>query len=241
MVFLSGVAFLVLTLLRVREAVIDAISPSMRNGIAVGIGLFIAFIGLRNGGADRRRSPGRSSGSTRRSLPGRPRRVRRRPAGGRRAARRGGVRGALLWGILARRRSRRSPLGKIHFARRVRPARRSAQPAAFRLDVAGALQPALVPFIIVFLFMGLFDTVGTLVGVAEQAGFLVDNKLPRANRALLVDATGIAAGAVLGTSTITCYIESAAGVAAGGRTGLTSVVDRPPVSAGAALQPACRR
>jgi AGZA family xanthine/uracil permease-like MFS transporter len=92
------------------------------------------------------------------------------------------------------------------------------------MDVANALQPALVPFILVFLFMGLFDTVGTLLGVAEQAGFLVDNKLPRANRALLVDATGITAGAVLGTSTVTCYIESAAGVAAGGRTGLTSVV-----------------
>ena len=72
--------------------------------------------------------------------------------------------------------------------------------------------------------MGLFDTVGTLVGVAEQAGLMEDNRLPRANRALLVDATGITAGACLGTSTITCYIESAAGVAAGGRTGLTAVV-----------------
>ena len=72
--------------------------------------------------------------------------------------------------------------------------------------------------------MGLFDTVGTLVGVAEQAGLMQDNRLPRANRALLADATGITAGACLGTSTITCYIESAAGVAAGGRTGLTAVV-----------------
>ena len=86
------------------------------------------------------------------------------------------------------------------------------------------LDPALVPFVVVFLFMGLFDTVGTLVGVAEQAGVLEGGKLPRANRALFVDATGITAGACLGTSTITCYIESAAGVAAGGRTGLTAVV-----------------
>ena len=92
------------------------------------------------------------------------------------------------------------------------------------MDVGRALDPALLPFVIVFLFMGLFDTVGTLVGVAEQAGLMEDDRLPRANRALLVDATGITAGACLGTSTITCYIESAAGVAAGGRTGLTAVV-----------------
>jgi AGZA family xanthine/uracil permease-like MFS transporter len=72
--------------------------------------------------------------------------------------------------------------------------------------------------------MGLFDTVGTLVGVSEQAGLLDDGRLPRANRALLVDATGITIGSCLGTSTITCYVESAAGVAAGGRTGLTAVV-----------------
>ena len=96
--------------------------------------------------------------------------------------------------------------------------------AAFSLNIGRALDPALAPFIIVFLFMGLFDTVGTLVGVAEQAGLMKENRLPRANRALLADATGITAGACLGTSTITCYIESAAGVAAGGRTGLTAVV-----------------
>lgn len=220
MVFISGVVFLLLTLLRVREAVIDAISPSMRNGIAVGIGLFIAFIGLRNGGVIVGK-PGTLLGLNTRLasievgifalglLVSSVLLVRR-------------VRGALLWGILAAA-AAAWMAGKIQFAGVV-GLPHVGQGAIFALDVTRALQPALVPFIIVFLFMGLFDTVGTLVGVAEQAGLLEDNRLPRANRALLADATGITAGACLGTSTITCYIESAAGVAAGGRTGLAAVV-----------------
>jgi adenine/guanine/hypoxanthine permease len=219
MVFLSGLAFILLTLVRLREAVIDAISPAMRNGIAVGIGLFIAFIGLKNGGiiVDK---PGTLVGL----------------AGSLAsadvavfglglvvssvlAARR--VRGAMLWGILAAA-GLALALGKIGFHGIVGLPTVHVR-ALFAMDVGRALQPALVPYIVVFLFMGLFDTVGTLVGVAEQAGLMQDNRLPRANRALLVDATGITAGACLGTSTITCYIESAAGVAAGGRTGLTAV------------------
>ncbi len=220
LVFVSGLAFLVLTLLRVREAVIDAISPSMRNGIAVGIGLFIAFIGLRNGGLIVAK-PGTVVGLNTLIAPAdlavfavgllvaSVLTVRR-------------ARGALLWAILAGALTALAA-GKIQFGGIFGlPAVR--EPAAFQLDIVGALRPSLVPYIIVFLFMGLFDTVGTLLGVAEQAGFLVDQKLPRATRALTVDATGIAAGALVGTSTVTCYIESAAGVAAGGRTGLTSVV-----------------
>lgn len=220
MVFLSGVVFILLTLLRVREAVIDAISPSMRNAIAVGIGLFIAFIGLRNAGLIVGKS-GTLLGlntqlysaevlvfmvgllvSTTLTL--------RR------------VRGSLLWGIGA---GATAALltGKVAFTGIV-GLPTIERHAAFSMDLVGALQPALLPFIVVFLFMGLFDTVGTLVGVAEQAGLLEGNRLPRANRALLVDAAGITAGACLGTSTITCYVESAAGVAAGGRTGLTAVV-----------------
>jgi len=219
-VFISGVVFLILTVLKVREALIDAISPSMRNGIAVGIGLFIAFIGLRNAGLIVGK-PGTLVGLNVQIPPGD---LAVFAVGllvaSVLSAR--GVRGSLLWGILA---SAIVALaaGKIH-AGAVFGLPSVVHPAAFQLDVWGALRPALVPFIIVFLFMGLFDTVGTLLGVAEQAGFLVDNRLPRASRALVVDATGIAVGAALGTSTVTCYIESAAGVAAGGRTGLTSVV-----------------
>ncbi len=220
MVFLSGVVFIVLTLVRVREAVIDAISPSMRNGIAAGIGLFIAFIGLRNGGL--------IVGKSGTLLGLAPRLVSADVAvfcmGLTAAAvlvvRR--VRGALLWGIVVGA-ATASALGKIHLAGIVGlPS--VGRGAWLAMDLSTALQPSLLPFIVVFLFMGLFDTVGTLVGVAEQAGLLRDDRLPRANRALLADAMGITAGACLGTSTITCYVESAAGVAAGGRTGLTAIV-----------------
>jgi len=220
MVFLSGVAFILLTMLRVREAVIDAISPSMRNGIAVGIGLFIASIGLQHAGLIVGK-PGTLVGLTNQlgssdivvfggGLVGASVLLARR------------VRGALLWGILGSALLALA-MGKIRYSGLVGfPVLHGR--AAFAMDIGRALDPALLPFVIVFLFMGMFDTVGTLVGVAEQAGLMQDNRLPRANRALLVDATGITAGACFGTSTITCYIESAAGVAAGGRTGLTAVV-----------------
>ena len=93
-----------------------------------------------------------------------------------------------------------------------------------QLDIAGALAPGMVPVVLVFFFLALFDSVGTLVGVGEQAGLMRDGTLPRAREALLADAVGTVAGAALGTSTVTAYIESGAGVAAGGRTGLASLV-----------------
>ena len=82
----------------------------------------------------------------------------------------------------------------------------------------------MIAVVFVFLFLDLFDTVGTLIGVGEQAGFMVEGKLPRARRAFLCDALGTVAGATMGTSTVTSYIESAAGVTAGARTGLASIV-----------------
>ena len=82
----------------------------------------------------------------------------------------------------------------------------------------------MLPFVFVFLFMLVFDAIGTLIGVCEQAGFIKDNKLPRAKQAMLSDAIGTVAGAALGTSTVTSFIESAAGVEQGGRTGLTGLV-----------------
>lgn len=220
MVFLAGVAFILLTLAGLREALIDAISPSMRSAIAVGIGLFIAFLGLRQGGLVVAR-PATLVGLNPdlRSVD-----VAVFAAGlllsAVLLARR--VRGALLWGmaggtVVA------ALLGKVVF-QGVVALPHVAHSALLAMDPMGALEPRLIPFIVVFLFMGLFDTVGTLVGVSEQAGLLRDGRLPRANRALLSDAAGITVGAALGTSTITCYIESAAGVSAGGRTGLTAVV-----------------
>ena len=98
-------------------------------------------------------------------------------------------------------------------------------PTLFQLDIAGALTLSLAPMIFSFLFIDLFDTAGTLVGVAHRAGLLdSQSRLPRASRALLADSTATVAGAVLGTSTTTSYIESAAGIEVGGRTGLTAVV-----------------
>ncbi len=93
-----------------------------------------------------------------------------------------------------------------------------------KLDIAGAFAPGMIAVVFVFFFLALFDSVGTLVGVGEQAGLMRDGTLPRARQALLADAIGTVAGAMLGTSTVTAYIESGAGVAAGGRTGLASVV-----------------
>jgi AGZA family xanthine/uracil permease-like MFS transporter len=100
----------------------------------------------------------------------------------------------------------------------------SLAPTFLKIDVAHALTPKMLPFIFVFLFMLVFDAIGTLIGVCEQAGFIKDNKLPRAKQAMLSDAVGTVAGAALGTSTVTSFIESAAGVEQGGRTGLTGLV-----------------
>jgi AGZA family xanthine/uracil permease-like MFS transporter len=100
----------------------------------------------------------------------------------------------------------------------------SLAPTWLKLDVVGAFRPDMIPVIFIFFFLALFDSVGTLVGVAEQAGFMRGGTLPRARGALLADAVGTVIGAGLGTSTVTAYIESSTGVAAGGRTGLANVV-----------------
>ena len=116
------------------------------------------------------------------------------------------------------------PLGVVHYQGFVEHA------AVDRADVPAARyraapsRPAWSPSCFVFFFLALFDSVGTLVGVGEQAGLMRDGTLPRARQALLADAVGTVAGAALGTSTVTAYIESGAGVAAGGRTGLASLV-----------------
>jgi AGZA family xanthine/uracil permease-like MFS transporter len=218
-VFIAGVIFLALSLLPFREILISAIGPSMRNGIAVGIGLFIAFIGLRNGGlivdhpgtlvslAPSLLTPDiavflvglvvTAGLATYRS------------------------RGAILVGILAAA-LLAAILGRINLGAVV-GLPEIGEHAAFRLDLRGALTLTCLPFIIVFVVMDVFDTTGTLIGVAEQAGFMKDGKLPRAPRVLVVDAAGTVAGACLGTSTVTSFIESTTGISAGGRTGLTSV------------------
>ena len=218
-VFVAGVLFLILSLLRVRQVIIDAISPSLKNGIASGIGLFIAFIGLQ-GAKVITANPGTLVTLTGNFL--------NRDVAtfvivlcltAVLYARK--VKGSILIGILAGL-ILSLAMGWVKFEGIVgRPP--SMGPTLFKMDVLHALAWKMWPYIIVFLYMDMFDTIGTLIGVAQQAGLLVDNKLPRAGRALVSDAVGTVAGAAMGTSTVTSFVESATGVEYGGRTGLTSV------------------
>lgn len=218
-VFVAGVFFLILSLLKVRQVIIDAISPSMKNGIAAGIGLFIAFIGLQNAKVIVA-NPGTlvklTDNLVNRDV------ITFIVVLGLTAilfARR--IKGSILIGILAGL-VLSLVMGWVKFDGIVgRPP--SMGPTFLKMDLLHALAWKMWPYIIVFLYMDMFDTIGTLIGVAEQAGLVVDNKLPRAGRALVSDAIGTVAGAAMGTSTVTSFIESATGVEHGGRTGLTSV------------------
>jgi AGZA family xanthine/uracil permease-like MFS transporter len=219
-VFISGVLFLVLSLVGARVAVMNAISPSLKHAIAGGIGLFIAFIGLQNAGVIVKdpgtavklnahfASPGLAVFC-----------VGLLVAAGLHARR---IRGAILWGILAAG-ALAVALGLALLPDHLLAPPPSLAPTFLRMDLKGAASLAMAPFVLVFLFMVFFDTVGTLVGVAQQAGLMRDNRLPRARQAFLSDAVGTVAGACLGTSTVTSYIESATGTEQGGRTGLTAV------------------
>ncbi len=219
-VFVAGVVFWIVSASGIREAILNSIGRSMRNGIAVGIGLFITFIGLRNTGLVV------ASPSTFVTL--NPHLLSADVAvffaglvvAGALEARR--VRGGILWGLLVAA-ALAVAFGKIHFEGLV-GIPRAQHLALFKMDIAGALRLSLLPFVLVLVVMDVFDTIGTLIGVAEQAGFTKNDTLPRANRVLMVDATATVAGACLGTSTVTVFIESGAGVAAGGRTGLASIV-----------------
>jgi AGZA family xanthine/uracil permease-like MFS transporter len=218
-VAVAGLIFIATAGIGLRERVITAIPASLKHAIAAGIGLLIAAIGLQWGGIIVA-SPGTlvtlgnlRSAPTLISL-------------GALAltavllARR--IPGAFLIGILAAA-AAAMPLGLLRIGGVFSPPP-SLAPTFLRLDIAGAFAPGLIAVVFVFFFLALFDSIGTLVGVGSQAGLMRDGTLPRARQALLADAIGTVAGAVLGTSTVTAYIESGAGVAAGGRTGLSSIV-----------------
>lgn len=219
-VFLSGVAFFALTALGVRERVVDALPASLRHAIAVGIGLFVALLGLTSAGIVER-PPGTGLlhlGDVTRA----PTLVASAGVVATVALLARGVRGAMLWGIgiatgLA------WALGLVHW-QGLFAAPPSLAPTLFQLDVRGALAPRALPAVLIFLFMAVFDAVGTLVAIGEQGGFFRDGRLPRARRALLADSAGTVLGACLGTATVTAYVESAAGVAAGARTGVANLV-----------------
>ena len=218
-VFVSGVIFLLLSRFGFRERLLNAIPHSLKHAIAAGIGLLIAFVGLQWTGIVVAR-PGILVGLGRLGSPPVLLSLFGLIVTGIMLAR--GVRGGILWGILATA-AVGIPAGLVKYSGIV-SAPPSLAPTLFKLELMGLLSSAGLLVIFIFFFLALFDTIGTLVGVSEQAGFIKDGKLPRAEKALISDAAGMSAGALLGTSTITSYIESAAGVAVGGRTGLASVV-----------------
>ena len=242
-VFYSGVLFLLLSMFGVREKLMEAISPSMRNGIAIGIGLFIVLIGMDSAGLLLKDPNTGWKLNTRFDSPDLIVFFFGLLVTAALHARR--IRGSIILGIIAAtlfsvvlkyglpclgERVMAAPLVKdsmlmnnFMLADRIVSAPPSIEPTFFKLDLVGALSWAMAPFILIFLFMVLFDTLGTLIGVAEQAGLIRDNRLPRAKQALMSDAIGTVAGAALGTSTVTSFIESASGVEQGGRTGLTAL------------------
>jgi AGZA family xanthine/uracil permease-like MFS transporter len=221
-VFLEGIIFILLTLFNVREAIVNSIPLPLKHAISVGIGFFIALMGFENAGIIVA-SPNTlvtignfSSHSVWIALAGlviisvllilR-------------------VQGAVLIGIVAAAligiplHVTSLPAGSII----TKPP--DISPIFFQLDFSKLLKPEMLMVLFTFLFVDIFDTVGTLVGVCSKANMLDDEgKVPRAKKALFADAVGTTLGALLGTSTVTTYVESAAGVTVGGRTGLTALV-----------------
>jgi AGZA family xanthine/uracil permease-like MFS transporter len=218
-VAVAGATFVLTAGIGLRERLIVAIPASLKHAIAAGIGLLIATIGLQWAGLIVA-APGTlvtlgslRSGPVLVALGG-------LTIAAALMARR--VPGAFLWGILAS--TVLSLAAGFTSFQGVAGWPPSLAPTLFKLDIVGAFTPSLAAIVLVFFFLALFDSIGTLVGVGEQAGLMRNGTLPRAREALLADALGTVAGALLGTSTVTAYIESGAGVAAGGRTGLTALV-----------------
>ena len=219
-VFISGVLFVLVSLFRIREWIVNAIPRSLKLAISAGIGLFLAIIGLKNAGiivANPATLVGLGdlhSHSALLSIFGLILIVALE-------ARR--VTGGVIIGILAVTLIA-VLIGDQKFGG-VFAAPPSLEPTLFKLDIAGALNMGIVSVVLTFFVVELFDATGTLVGVAHRAGLLdQEGKLPRLKRALLADSAAIVAGSALGTSSTTAYIESAAGTAVGGRTGLTATV-----------------
>ncbi|HEX6906997.1 MAG TPA: NCS2 family permease, partial [Terriglobales bacterium] len=218
-VFISGVVFILITVTRVREQIVNGIPDCLKHSTAAGIGIFIAFIGMRNAGlvvanpatflslgnfSDRGVQAACFGILLTVAL------IARKVHGSVLL----GIAGTMLFGMAR---------GIVHL-----PSTLIAMPhpsgTLLRLDLRGAIHLGLFEIIFAFLFVDLFDNVGTLMGVCAQAGFVKDGKIPRVGRVLLADGVGTVLGSLTGTSTVTSYVESAAGVAAGARTGLSNVM-----------------
>lgn len=225
-VFISGVVFFLMTVTKVREWIIDGVPLVLRISIGVGIGLFIAFIGLKNGGlvvADKAtfvtlgnmQSP--SVLVTVFGLIITAWLMAKKVKGGLLIGIMGTTAFSMIMGVSL------LPTGLSSFISFANPLTAVA-PVAFELDILGALSYGLISILFAFTFVDLFDNIGTLLGVSRKAGLLDENgNLPRAGKALMADSVGTMVGAAMGTPTVTSYIESASGVAEGGRTGLTAV------------------
>ena len=220
-VFIEGIIFIVLTFFNVREAIINAIPIAIKNAISVGIGLFIALIGLKGAGVIVKSDAtlvtlgnmanhsvwvafvGIIVSGTLLAL---------------------NKKGALLAGIFASTLVG-IPLGVTHVENlSIFSAPPSLEPILFKFDFSKLFTTDMAVVLFTFLFIDMFDTVGTLVGVGAKAGLLDERgRLPRAKQALFADAIGTTFGACVGTSTVTTFVESASGVAEGGRTGLTAL------------------
>lgn len=218
-VFISGLLFIALSFLKIREAIINALPNSLKFSITAGIGLFLTLVALKNAGLVVANPATfvamgdiKSAGALYTLL---------------------GffmilglehfkVRGSIIISILfvtvlsmlLGHSTFHGVIGNVP----------SLEPTFMKMDFKDLFSAGLIGVIFVFFFVDLFDSTGTLVGVAHRANLLVDGKLPRLKKALFADSTAIVAGAALGTSSTTAYVESAAGAAAGGKTGLTAVV-----------------
>jgi AGZA family xanthine/uracil permease-like MFS transporter len=219
-VFISGVVFLVLTALGVRQWIVGAIPQGLYSALSAGIGLFIAFIGLRNAGIVKAdpatmvtignlRDPNTALALFGVIL------IASLQAWKFRAAILCGILGTTAVGAL---------FGMVHWQSQSYSWREMSS-TMLQLDIRSALGIGLLDIVFVFLFVDLFDNVGTLVAISKKAGLQdADGKIPRVGRILFCDATATIAGSLAGTTTVVSYIESAAGVAAGGRTGISAIV-----------------
>lgn len=221
-VFLEGIIFLILTAFNVRELIVNSIPLNLKHAVSVGIGLFIAFIGLKGTGAiidnpatlvslGDMKNPTVWIGMTGVILIG-VLLVKK-------------IKGAILIGILA------STILGLFVGVTVIPEGftfvslpPSIEPIFFKFDFSQVFTIDMLIVLFTFLFVDMFDTVGTLVGVSSKSGMLDEKgRVPRVKQALFADSVGTFVGAILGTSTVTTYVESAAGVAEGGKTGMTAL------------------
>ena len=218
-VFIEGIIFIILTITNVREMIVDIIPQTLKDSISVGIGLFIAFIGLKSTGivvndeATLVKLGDITSGVALLGIIGiivtSLLLIKK-------------VKGGLLFGIIITTLIG-IPMGITQFNGFI-SAPPSIEPIFFKFEWDKILTGDMVLIVFTFLFVDLFDTIGTLIGVSTRAGIIKNGKIPRLKQAFLVDAIGTTGGAIMGTSTVTTFVESAAGVEEGGRSGLTAFV-----------------